>query len=55
MQGLAYTGRSEELIAAVEWARAVCHMAFGEREGEARFRSLPAKFILRAWTQRAQA
>lgn len=47
-----FTMTAEDIEAASEWARAVCHLAYGPEEGERRFRSLPAERILSVWAVR---
>ncbi|NBR01042.1 MAG: hypothetical protein EBT79_09660 [Actinobacteria bacterium] len=47
-----FTMNHADLVAATEWARAMCHIAYGPEEGEARFRALPAKPVLSLWAVR---
>lgn len=44
-----FAGTAADIAIASEWARAVCHLAYGPEEGERRFRALPAERILSVW------
>jgi len=45
----------EDISAAAEWARSLCHLAYGPVEGEVKFRLLPARQVLTLWAQRSAA
>jgi len=48
-----FTATASDIATASEWARAVCHIAYGPVEGERRFRAIPAERILSLWAYRA--
>ena len=50
-----FTMTAADLAAATEWARSMCHLAFGREEGEEKFRLLPARRVLSLWAQRSAA
>lgn len=43
----------EDIAAAAEWARSMCHLALGPVQGEAYFRSLGAEKVLTLWMFRS--
>jgi hypothetical protein len=42
----------EDVSAAAEWARSMCHLALGPEQGEAYFRRLGAEKVLILWKSR---
>ena len=51
----AFVMTAADLAAATEWARSMCHLAYGPVEGEEHFRNLPARQVLSLWANRAVA
>jgi hypothetical protein len=47
-----FTMTPADIIAITEWARSMCHLAYGPEEGERQFRALPAKQVLSLWAVR---